>query len=82
MRSEAVRLKQLKPPVQIQYQWRDYEQINDSIKHAAIAAEDSRFIQHHGFDWSAMMDGWQHNQAHSQNLRGGSTITQQLAKNL
>ena len=56
-------------------------QISPDFQHAVIAAEDARFYQHHGFDWHAMeiaaegdMEGGR--------IRGGSTITQQLVKNL
>ena len=56
-------------------------QISPDLQHAVIAAEDARFYQHHGFDWHAMeiaaeddVDGGR--------IRGGSTITQQLVKNL
>jgi len=56
-------------------------QISPDMQHAVIAAEDARFYQHHGFDWHAIqlaaegdMDGGR--------IRGGSTITQQLVKNL
>jgi len=55
--------------------------ISPNLQHAVIAAEDARFYQHHGFDWHAMeiaaegdMEGGR--------IRGGSTITQQLVKNL
>ena len=56
-------------------------QISADFQHAVIAAEDARFYQHHGFDWHAMqiaaegdLDGGR--------IRGGSTLTQQLVKNL
>jgi monofunctional biosynthetic peptidoglycan transglycosylase len=56
-------------------------QISPDLQHAVVAAEDARFYQHHGFDWHAIelaaegdMEGGR--------FRGGSTITQQLVKNL
>lgn len=56
--------------------------ISDHLEHAAIAAEDGRFFQHHGIDWlelqKVMADNWQRGRL----WRGGSTITQQLVKNL
>jgi monofunctional biosynthetic peptidoglycan transglycosylase len=63
------------------YEFVPLNQISPDFEHAVIAAEDARFYQHHGFDWQAMeiaaegdMDG--------KRIRGGSTITQQLVKNL
>jgi len=63
------------------YEFVPLSQISPDLQHAVIAAEDARFYQHHGFDWHAMelaadrdMEGGR--------LRGGSTITQQLVKNL
>jgi monofunctional biosynthetic peptidoglycan transglycosylase len=59
-----------------------YEKISVHVKRAIIAAEDGKFLDHEGFDWEAI------GKAHEKNLKskrvvvGGSTITQQLAKNL
>ena len=77
--------------------WRDYDQISDHLKRAVIAAEDDSFASHEGVDWDAIEKAWERNaqaeeaaaQRAAQNkparplrIRGGSTITQQLAKNL
>ena len=77
--------------------WRDYDQISDHLKRAVIAAEDDSFASHEGVDWDAIERAWERNaqaeeaaaQRAAQNkparplrIRGGSTITQQLAKNL
>jgi monofunctional glycosyltransferase len=66
---------------QERYEFVPLRQISPEFQHAVIAAEDGSFYQHHGFDWHAMeiaaegdMEGGK--------LRGGSTITQQLVKNL
>jgi len=63
------------------YEFVPLSQISPDFQHAVIAAEDARFYQHHGFDWDAMeiaaeadMEGGR--------IRGGSTLTQQLVKNL
>lgn len=64
-----------------QHEWRDYADISDRLKRAVIAAEDSRFMGHNGVEWQAIWKAWEHNQR-SSSVRGGSTITQQLAKNL
>jgi monofunctional biosynthetic peptidoglycan transglycosylase len=68
-------------PYRERYQFVTLNQISPDLQHAVIAAEDARFYQHHGFDWHAIeiaaegdMDGGR--------IRGGSTITQQLVKNL
>ena len=56
-------------------------QISPNLQHAVIAAEDARFYQHHGFDWQAIQLAAD-NDMEGGRLRGGSTITQQLVKNL
>jgi monofunctional biosynthetic peptidoglycan transglycosylase len=56
-------------------------QISPDLQHAVIAAEDARFYQHHGFDWHAIQLAAQ-NDVEGGRIRGGSTITQQLVKNL
>ena len=61
--------------------WEPMENISPRLAEAVIAAEDQRFFIHSGFDMEAMMRAWRHNRNH-QRVRGGSTITQQLAKNL
>lgn len=55
--------------------------ISHDLQHAVIAAEDSRFYQHHGFDWQAIELAAE-NDMDGKRLRGGSTLTQQLVKNL
>ena len=77
--------------------WRDYDQISDHLKRAVIAAEDDDFVNHEGVDWEAIDKAWQRNAKAEEaaaaraeqnkpvrpvKIRGGSTITQQLAKNL
>ena len=66
----------------IQHQWRDYAEINDNFKHAIVAAEDAKFVDHHGFDWEGIEDALQRNVKKDKVMAGGSTISQQLAKNL
>jgi monofunctional biosynthetic peptidoglycan transglycosylase len=56
--------------------------ISIPLQHAVIAAEDARFYQHHGFDWIEMRKVMAKNLERGKLGRGGSTITQQLAKNL
>lgn len=65
----------------IQYRWREYAEISDELKLAVIAAEDQRFPQHAGFDWSQIRAAvTQHQQGAA--LRGASTLSQQVARNL
>jgi monofunctional biosynthetic peptidoglycan transglycosylase len=66
----------------LRHQWRDSEQISDHFKRAVLAGEDSRFLSHHGFDWQGMLFASQRNLQQGQIVAGGSTISQQLAKNL
>ena len=61
--------------------WEPMERISPRLAQAVIAAEDQRFFLHSGFDVEAMMKAWRHNKR-GKRLRGGSTISQQLAKNL
>lgn len=61
--------------------WVRYENLSDNLKRAAIAGEDAHFMEHWGFDRKAITDAYQRNQAGGR-LRGGSTISQQTAKNV
>ncbi len=69
----------LKP---IQQTWRDYDDISNNFKHAILAAEDATFMQHHGFDIQGIQDALARNSEQGKIVAGGSTISQQLAKNL
>jgi monofunctional biosynthetic peptidoglycan transglycosylase len=61
--------------------WRSLRDIDPDMARAAIAAEDSRFCQHNGFDFIAMSAALARN-ASGGRVRGGSTISQQVAKNV
>lgn len=63
-------------------EWVEYDAIAKSAKQAAIVSEDSTFSQHHGFDFKGIKDAQKKNEASGKASAGGSTITQQLAKNL
>jgi monofunctional biosynthetic peptidoglycan transglycosylase len=68
-------------PYKEHYEFVPLSQISPNLQHAVIAAEDARFYQHHGFDWQAMELAADHD-LEGGRIRGGSTITQQLVKNL
>jgi monofunctional biosynthetic peptidoglycan transglycosylase len=64
------------------HRWRPISNISPAVVRAAIASEDSRFCQHHGFDLNAIDKALQHDARGHGRLRGGSTISQQTAKNV
>ena len=68
-------------PYHERYEFVPLSQISPNLQHAVIAAEDARFYQHHGFDWQAMELAADHDMKGGR-LRGGSTLDQQLVKNL
>jgi monofunctional biosynthetic peptidoglycan transglycosylase len=68
-------------PYQERYKFIPLSQISPDFQHAVIAAEDARFYQHHGFDWHAIQLAAQEDME-GDRMRGGSTLTQQLVKNL
>ncbi len=70
----------------ISYEWVPYDQISDHLKQAVVASEDANFMAHGGVEWEAIRQAWEYNRRQASEgkakRRGGSTITQQLAKNL
>jgi monofunctional biosynthetic peptidoglycan transglycosylase len=68
-------------PYTKRYQFVPLAQISPNFQHAVIAAEDARFYQHHGFDWEAIQLAAKEDMEGGR-TRGGSTLTQQLVKNL
>ncbi|HSN19513.1 MAG TPA: monofunctional biosynthetic peptidoglycan transglycosylase [Usitatibacter sp.] len=66
----------------LRHAWVAYERISPSLKRAVVVAEDSRFVDHDGFDWEAIEKAREKNQRRGRIVAGGSTISQQLAKNL
>ncbi|MGF7079589.1 monofunctional biosynthetic peptidoglycan transglycosylase [Mucilaginibacter sp. UYCu711] len=68
-------------PWKIDKEWRDFDDIADAMKRAAVAAEDQTFLENHGFDFNAIEKAIQKN-SKSNKLIGGSTISQQTAKNV
>jgi len=86
MRHERERIEKLAapghPPRELQRIWVDYPHIATPLKRAVITAEDARFLNHEGVDWEAMGRAYEDNLRRGHTARGGSTISQQLAKNL
>ena len=94
-RSEAWRLLREKPALAWHHEWVPAARLGESIKRAVIASEDAGFVEHDGVEWDAIERAWNHNQkalarragtgpARASHIKvvGGSTISQQLAKNL
>ncbi len=75
-------LRDKKPDAAIHYIWVPYEKISRNLKRALIASEDATFVDHEGFDWDGIQLAIEKNRAKGKTVAGGSTITQQLAKNL
>ncbi len=71
-----------KQKVEIKYTWVSLKTLPNYVPAAIIAGEDDGFYTHRGFDWEAIKKAAEHNQRKGRIRRGGSTITQQLAKNL
>ena len=81
----AIRLTELQakdPKARLDKQWVDYGKISSHLKRALIVSEDDLFVQHEGFDWDGMQKAIEKNQKRGKVVAGGSTISQQLAKNL
>ncbi|HEY2607223.1 monofunctional biosynthetic peptidoglycan transglycosylase [Paraburkholderia sp. RL18-103-BIB-C] len=82
MRSDAWRLSQDRPDLSVQHTWVPYDQISRNLKRAIIASEDANFVNNNGYETDAILQAWERNKAKGRIVRGGSTITQQLARNL
>ena len=67
---------------ELQYKWISYNLISPHLKRAVIAAEDAKFMEHKGFDYKAIQKAYKKNLRKRKIVAGGSTISQQLAKNL
>ncbi|MEK6788735.1 MAG: monofunctional biosynthetic peptidoglycan transglycosylase [Pseudomonadota bacterium] len=70
------------PEAELHHRWVPYERISRNLKRAVMASEDAKFLQHDGFDWEGMQTAWEKNLKKGRIVAGGSTISQQLAKNL
>jgi len=82
MREQLAQLRERDPAARLRHRWVAYERISPQLKRAVIAAEDARFTEHEGIDWEAIERAHEDNRRRGKVVRGGSTITMQLAKNL
>ena len=82
MSRERARIEKVRPGAGLAHAWVDYRAISPHLKRAVVAAEDARFIEHEGVDWDAIQKALEDNRKRGRPARGGSTISQQLAKNL
>jgi len=82
MRHQLSIMQDKNPKAQLKHDWVPYNRISNNLKRAIIASEDSNFSGHEGVDWVAMQKAYEKNQKKGKVVAGGSTITQQLAKNL
>ena len=82
MRARLEILREDDPNARLRQQWVPYQQISGHLKRAVVAAEDAKFNSHNGFDWDGIQKAYEKNVREGEIVAGGSTITQQLAKNL
>jgi monofunctional glycosyltransferase len=82
MQARLERLREKDPKAKLQQQWASYPRISAELKRAVIVAEDAKFSEHDGFDWEGIQKAMEKNQKRGKVVAGGSTISQQLAKNL
>ena len=82
MQSQLDSLREKDANAVLRHQWVSYEHISNEMKKAIIASEDGKFMQHNGFDYNALQNAFEKNLRDNKLSVGGSTISQQLAKNL
>jgi len=75
-------LQEKNPKAELRHKWVPYARISINLKRALVAAEDAKFLDHDGFDWEAIQKAYEKNIKKGKVVAGGSTISQQLAKNL
>lgn len=82
MSAQLSSLRETNPKATLEQKWVPYAAISANLKRAVIASEDANFADHDGVDWEAMQKAYNRNTTRHKVVGGGSTITQQLAKNL
>jgi monofunctional glycosyltransferase len=82
MRQQLSALREKNPDAKLEHVWVPYARISNNLKRAVVASEDANFLEHDGVDWEALEKAYVRNNKRHKVVGGGSTITQQLAKNL
>jgi len=82
MRARLEILREDNAGARLRHQWVPYQRISGHLKRAVVTAEDDKFLGHRGFDWDGIQKAYERNLREGEIVAGGSTITQQLAKNL
>ncbi len=82
MQARLANLRQKNPKAVLRQTWTGYDRLSVNLKRAVIAAEDAKFVDHEGFDWEGIQKALEKNEKKGKVVAGGSTISQQLAKNL
>jgi len=82
MRHRLEKMREKNPRATLRHEWLAYNRISVNLKRAIVAAEDAKFLDHEGFDWEGIQKAAEKNLRKGKIVAGGSTISQQLAKNL
>ncbi|HXV08990.1 MAG TPA: monofunctional biosynthetic peptidoglycan transglycosylase [Burkholderiales bacterium] len=82
MQQRLVSMQQKDPKAKLRHSWVGYSKVSLNLKRALVVAEDANFMEHEGFDWDAIQRAYAQNLKKGRVVAGGSTISQQLAKNL
>jgi monofunctional biosynthetic peptidoglycan transglycosylase len=82
MQARLESMREKNPNAKLSRRWTSYARISEQLKRAVIVAEDAKFSEHDGFDWEGIQKAMERNQRRGRVVAGGSTISQQLAKNL
>ena len=82
MQDRLETLQEKNPRAKLRHKWVPYDKISLNLKRAVVAAEDANFMEHAGFDWEAIQRAYEKNIKKGKVVAGGSTISQQLAKNM
>jgi monofunctional glycosyltransferase len=82
MNARLAVMQEANAAAELKHKWVDYDKISNHLKRAVVASEDSKFKHHEGFDWEGIEKAYEKNLKKGKLVAGGSTISQQLAKNL
>jgi len=82
MQRRVEKMREKNPRATLRHEWVTYDHISINLKRAIIAAEDAKFLDHDGFDWEGIQKAAEKDLKKGKIVAGGSTISQQLAKNL